>query len=59
MQFLEIGTLLNRPRDIGFDNTFSGQCIKEKLEMEQENHDHPDFNAHISFQELEAFIRKR
>ncbi len=26
--------------------------------IEQENHDNPDLNAPISFQELQAFIRK-
>ncbi len=26
--------------------------------MEQENHDNPDLNAPISFQELDTFIRK-
>ncbi len=31
---------------------------KKKLEMEHENHDNPDLNAPISFQELDTFIRK-
>ncbi len=54
----EFETLLNRSRDIGFDNTFYDQCIQDKLEIEQENHDNPDINTPISFQELDTFIRK-
>ncbi len=54
MKFLENGslrieTLLNRPRDIGFDNTFYNQSTQEKLEMDHESHDNPDLNAPISF----------
>ncbi len=54
----EFEILLNRPRDIGFDNTFYDECVQKKLEIEQENHDNPDLNAPISLQELEAFIGK-
>ncbi len=50
--------LLNRPRDIGFDNTFYDEGVQEKLEIEQENHDNPVLNAPISFHELEVIIKK-
>ncbi len=50
----EFETLLNRP----LLNRPYDECVQEKLEIEQENHDNPDLNAPISLQELEAIIRK-
>ncbi len=51
--------LLNRPESVDFDDDFYNECMQQKIEMEQDDHDiNPDLNAPITLAEIQSFVRK-